>query len=334
MSGLAANSRHNANSGSAVTNITSAFSTLGESTMSVLHSHFASTWAAFHPEEVSFESWTDSLTSLMALLFMFDFVYRVLHTIKIIRKYWSLSAGDLPPIDLRMASEKENILSKSVYKVFCILDAAGIQIGLLLLFALLVVFIIASLYWMAFMQYNHACVSGLTNSTLLMRTLHTSTYNYASFDANSLSTKLLNKYNSESYELCSRHYYSSRSEYTSNLDILHNINDSYTKTERDVALLSSCVSLQSSMQMDASHFSHCCHYQAYQHYYRSVSHSFSFSLLLLSYYDIDDDEYTNLCLSTCCSFYSYTSHFSSSFSFLHYTLIVISHYTLSSSSQS
>ena len=60
-----------------------------------------------------------------------------------------------------------------------------------------------------------------------------------------------------------------------------------------------------------------------------------FSLLLLSYYDSDGDEYTNMTstISASCSFYSYTPHFPSSisFSFLHYLSLYIIIITIGSS---
>jgi hypothetical protein len=65
-----------------------------------------------------------------------------------------------------------------------------------------------------------------------------------------------------------------------------------------------------------------------QHRPKQVCHSlsFSFSLLLLSYYDYDGaDEYTNLCLSSllpALSIHIFLT-FPSPISFLHYTLIVI-----------
>ena len=56
--------------------------------------------------DMNLESWLGLLASLQTILFMFDYVYRVVATLKQVRKFWSKGIVTLPRIDLRPLQRK------------------------------------------------------------------------------------------------------------------------------------------------------------------------------------------------------------------------------------
>ena len=42
------------------------------------------------------------LASFQMLLFLFDYAYRGLQTVKLVRQFWSKGVVDMPPVDMRL----------------------------------------------------------------------------------------------------------------------------------------------------------------------------------------------------------------------------------------
>lgn len=50
--------------------------------------------------------WLGPLMSVQSLLYLFDYMYRILQTVRLIRTYWSTSAVKLPAVDTRLTKQK------------------------------------------------------------------------------------------------------------------------------------------------------------------------------------------------------------------------------------
>jgi hypothetical protein len=64
-------------------------------------SNFKLSYESVNLNGFQFASWLASLATLRGFLFLFDYIYRAVHTVRLIRKFVGKSAVDLPYVDLR-----------------------------------------------------------------------------------------------------------------------------------------------------------------------------------------------------------------------------------------
>lgn len=83
------------------------------STVPILSS-FTATTQHFSVQYEAILSYLTPLLSIQALIFLFDYIYRAIQTMKLISTYWSGSHVKLPPVDVRYGHVDYSAISEAV----------------------------------------------------------------------------------------------------------------------------------------------------------------------------------------------------------------------------
>jgi len=101
-------------------------------------------------------------------LYFIDYLYRTIHTIRIIRKYWSRGIVRLPTIDVRMNKEFEfSPILRHMYLALKMFPLVVGQVIIVIISIVLVVMTFLVLYIPSYYDYTKVCIDGTTNSTFL-----------------------------------------------------------------------------------------------------------------------------------------------------------------------
>lgn len=71
-------------------------------------SSFDSAWASFSAYNLDIASLLASLLSINGMLYLFDYIYRTLQTIRIVRKFWSKGVVKMPAANMTNKSKEFN----------------------------------------------------------------------------------------------------------------------------------------------------------------------------------------------------------------------------------
>jgi len=200
-------------------------------------SEFHVSWSSFSVSGLMLDEWMASLLTLQGLLYLFDYAYRGLQTVKTIRKYWSNSVGTLPAVDLRVkGSEQSSGLSYT--QVFLeALPYVWLQFLLILTFLVLASWSLAIIYLQSYSNYSAMCVQASSNSTFLSRSLESLAYNYAALDGNSKVSVGISAYNTRASGPCVGKEAESQQVFDSHLNNIKNTNNSFLVKKMKAKLL-------------------------------------------------------------------------------------------------
>jgi hypothetical protein len=232
---------------------------------SIIKSEFSSTWTAFRNDKLDIDTILVGATALQALVMVFDLTYRILQTFKIVRRHWNGSMVELPVINMKTVKLS---WSQSLCTFLAYVDSIGAVAVLLVVFAALVAFIIVSVYTASLVSYRSACVTHESNSTYIMRGMHSLAFNYASMEGNLAMSRGVMAHNERATSECVVHSRSAESKYQSFADTFKSLNASYRASVHDVDAISTCLDVS---VVDSSYKSVCCHYADYRNEYESCS---------------------------------------------------------------
>lgn len=205
-----------------------------------LASTFTGEWASFNPGKVDTKIWLSAFDSLQSFLFFFDYIYRSLQTIMIVKRHWGRSAAALPPIDLR-ADKTAMSPSKNAQMILNYADFIGMQFLVVLTIVGIIAYSLAASYMQSYDAYNRACVVGDRNSTFLMRSANSLAYNYASSEGNGDIADALHSYNLRSSELCGQSGPSTQRAYETMYQQMQEVNNTFYTSASQVGLTEACL---------------------------------------------------------------------------------------------
>ena len=236
--------------------VTESMSTISHS----LLSEFKGGWASFNPHQVNLDSWLDAFSTVHWYFYMMDFVYRAVQTLRIIRKYSGLSAGEMPSIDLTVNRDKKDksTISKVIIQY---IDYIGIQLLVFMVFSILIIYTISSVYIHTYNSYTSSCVKGSTNSTFLTRNMNSIAFNFANMDGYGDITNGISSYNKQSAELCN----SNNRKIAVEAQVFDSsktmINETFHTSAMNVAKVKKCLNTK---EIDDFYLAGCCNTTMYQ----------------------------------------------------------------------
>jgi len=122
----------------------------------------------FATDNINVEVWFSSFQSLKDTLFYIDYVYRALHTLRLVRKYWSKSVIRLPLIDIRTYKEFElNPIISNIYKTMKMFPLVFGQIIIIIIIIVLIFMTFLVLYIPSYYDYINVCIDDTKNTTFL-----------------------------------------------------------------------------------------------------------------------------------------------------------------------
>ena len=230
-----------------------------------LLSSFGVQWATLSPfAGFSLTGWLASIATLRGALFLFDYLFRAVHTVRLIHQFAKPSLVDLPPVDLgpskkRSAGEHfRQIVWTSLTRcqtAIQLLPFVYVQILMLLAFLAICVWLITALYVPAYDLYAAGCVHHAANDSLLSAQVTAFAFNYAATDGNAALASGMQDYNARVADYCASNGEPSVQAYDSSTQAMINVNQSRQANWNQFQLLSSCVNLTA---VDAWFASACC----------------------------------------------------------------------------
>jgi hypothetical protein len=237
-----------------------------QSLSSALLSSFQGEWAIFNPGAIDTKTWFAAFATVQSYLFFFDYAYRAVQTVYIIRKHWNNSAGKLPPIDLR-ATKSDLPLADQFRTCTTYFSYIGVQMVIFLLIIVVIIRTLALVYMNSYQSYTETCVLGARNSTYIMRNLNSLSYNYASFGGNREISEKMSLYNKRSQEICTNNRPETQRNYEEHYNTLHAHNTSIHNNVANMDLVRTCLNRE---QIDSYFLNACCHsdrgYQSHSQY--------------------------------------------------------------------
>lgn len=193
----------------------------GAALQEMAESSFSQAWSTLsHAGLLSAAAeWTARLLSLQGLVVLFDFLYRGVQTMQIIRRFWSRSLGTLPDVDAQAKEgqggggrdkHKDKGPSSSLFAAACeALPYVWLQVLLVIAFVGLCVGSLLSLYLRALHSYRQACVppessmaKHSSNGTFLSENMFSAAFNYASSEAYARVSAGLGQHKSKFSSVC------------------------------------------------------------------------------------------------------------------------------------
>jgi hypothetical protein len=191
----------------------------GAALQEMAESSFSQAWSTLsHAELLSAAAeWMARLLSLQGLVVLFDFLYRGLQTMQIIRRFWSRSLGTLPDVDAQVTKgeggegrDNDKGTSSSLFAAACeALPYVWLQVLLVVAFVGLCVGSLLSLYLSALNSYRQACVlpeksmaKHSSNGSFLSDNMFSAAFNYASSKAYARVSAGLGQHKSKFSSVC------------------------------------------------------------------------------------------------------------------------------------
>lgn len=236
---------------------------------SIIKSKVSSAWASFSNDELDLTNVIHAATTIEAILVIFDLTYRVFHTFRIVRRHWNGSMVELPVVNMK---REDSTWTECLCKWLAYVDSVGTFGVLIMVFLVIIVYIIASVYTTSLLSYRAACVTETSNSTYVMRGMYTMAFNYASLEGNFALSKGVSSQNERAMSQCMMHSESSKSEYQHFVQQVQLLNGTYTESASDLDIISRCVAEEA---ISSFYMSNCCHYADYRDTYEGCATIYS-----------------------------------------------------------
>lgn len=215
----------------------------------------------------SIAAWLAPLLSIRTLLFLFDYLYRIAQSIRLLTSYWNSSAAELPPVDLRVKGDGTlgRRLSKSdswsqylnnAATWFLLLASSWMYVVLFVVLVALILYVLAGVFMAEYSSYAGACVSHSTEQSHLSAFATQLAVFYASKPGHEAIVRGVAKYNVEVASVCSSQQQnaSTHSLYSTQMRDFVSMNRTRHATLDNVDLLFRCVNMS---DMDRQFTSHC-----------------------------------------------------------------------------
>ena len=212
---------------------------------------------------LDFDLWFLQFNSFGDALFLFDLLYRVYCTIRVIYKYWSVGALTLPKIDMRTRkkSNARNMLKTPTMRLFLMIlinPAMGVFLFTLSMWWL--VTIASTLYTPLYHKYLTGCVPTVSNGTWVTNNLFSLSYNHAYQDGSSKLIEGMEKFDANRGQICSSRYAPSASSYQNDVSAFGSFADSHNLTSDRMNLMKRCIDVD---ELDAAFRETCCDHEGY-----------------------------------------------------------------------
>ena len=218
-----------------------------------LISSFGVQWATLSPfSGFSLTGWLASIATLRGALFLFDYLFRAVHTVRLIHQFTKPSLVDLPVVDL--GPSKKHSAGEHFRQIawaglvrcqtaLQLLPFVYLQILMLLAFFAFCVWLITALYLPAYDLYASGCVHHAANDSLLSAQVTAFAFNYAAADGNAALASGMQDYNARVADYCAAHGEPSVQDYGSSTQAMVSVNQSRQANWNQFQLLSACVNL-------------------------------------------------------------------------------------------
>jgi hypothetical protein len=126
-----------------------------DSMQSNLLSKFSTLWMSFHMKGFNVDYLVSSFLTIQGIIFLFDYIYRIIQSIKLIAKFWNKGVVKLPIVSLLKPSDKKEMIFNSFYlsvisDFLIILPFLWIQLLCLIVFCIIIVTVIVSKFVSSF----------------------------------------------------------------------------------------------------------------------------------------------------------------------------------------
>lgn len=210
-------------------------------------SYVHSSWASFHYANIDVGVLLASFLSVQGVLYIFDYIYRVVQTLRLVTTFWGRGVVVLPKLDLRRRHDPTDVQAPwfTYTKLFLqILPYIWIQLLVVAACFVLMVWFVVAVLVPEYNGYVSTCVRHETNSTLLSSNLYAASYNYAYAAGNSDMSAQLSKYNAHVEDICSSQTLASKQTYVSFLQDMTGVNDTLAIGVSNWQRLTQCVDMQ------------------------------------------------------------------------------------------
>eukprot|EP01033_Poteriospumella_lacustris_P011593 gene11593-8263_t len=202
----------------------------------------------------------ESFFTLQGILFLFDYLYRGVQSLRLFIRFWSRSVVKLPTIKAIEEEESAlfNTMSSSVqclHLFFRLLPLIWVQVLILLAMVVVTIFVISALIVPEYRSYCRACVHHSTNETFLTELTNSAAFNLAAAHGNTRWSTGIAYYNSQSVAACAQGLATTQKSYLQSLDSLRSLNHSYAAYVDASRLLLTCIDMP---LLDAQISSSCC----------------------------------------------------------------------------
>ena len=238
---------------------------------------------------IDFDVWFLRLNSFGDVLFLFDLLYRLYNTVRVIYKYWIAGDMKLPEVDMRNAASRESAGTRrsrkkqistaaaaassnakkmlgtgSIHLLVRILIHPAVGFAIFVFSIWWVVSIAVSLYSPLYQEYMAGCVvsDGNSNGTFLTSNLLSLSYNHAYQDGSTKLLEGLDRFDAERGEICASRYAPSASRYQNDATIFASLFDTHNVTASKMGLMERCIDFDA---FDSAFRDTCCNVDAYSY---------------------------------------------------------------------
>jgi hypothetical protein len=138
-----------------------------DSIQSNLLSKFSTLWMSFHMKGFNFDSLISSFFTIQGIIFLFDYLYRIIQSIKLIARFWKKGVVKLPVVSLLKPSDKKEMIFNSFYlsiisDFLIILPFLWIQLLCLIVFCIILLTVVISKFFVSlllrFCFFTYLCL--------------------------------------------------------------------------------------------------------------------------------------------------------------------------------
>jgi hypothetical protein len=195
----------------------------------------------------------EPIRNISSLVQVLDALYRLLKTIRILRKFWGKSGLVVSPLDVTTDAESKSRVKAAVVNPLrgtaVLLTSPGVLLSLFLTFTFLVGAVAFSIYGPIFSAYQVGCVhkddngASTGDGTILTTNAYSLAFNLASHDGNKRRLSGLDEYELERAETCARFGEKSANDERRVQEEMEMIVGSHVRTKPKVMLMRRCYDL-------------------------------------------------------------------------------------------
>ena len=231
---------------------------------------------------IDFDLWFLRLNSFGDVLFLFDLIYRLYNTVRVVYKYWIAGDLTLPEVDMRAtvaarrkqtsAAATASTNAKKMLRIptfrllvtIMVHPAVGLTIFVFSMWWVLS--IAAALYTPLYQEYLAGCVlttntsGSSSNGTFVTSNLLSLSYNHAYQDGSTKLLEGLDRFDADRGEICASRYAPSASRYQNDVTIFASLFDTHNVTTTKMDRMKRCINADA---LDAAFHDACCNLEGY-----------------------------------------------------------------------
>jgi len=187
---------------------------------------------------------------IWALFETFDTIWRVLQTVRILRRFWGRSALSVAPIDMTTDADSKSRatakISNPMVTAATFLSHPIVIAAVVVIFAFVIGSVLLSFYMIPFGLYVDHCTAscrkpgGVCDGTFIARNAYSLAYNFATNEGNSLRLSGIDEYEIRRAEYCASHGERSVQDEQRTREDYSAIAESHCRAQAEVALMDKC----------------------------------------------------------------------------------------------